>query len=111
MHALIVDTEVVELRPEDDIFDVVSGWYWVPVPEKLHGQIETTWRYDRDTDTFSPPPPFVCSNMDHRTTQYPSYAEQLALLFDDMRDGIIPGKETSKWYAAIQAIKDTYPLE
>ena len=29
MQALIVDTEVVELRPDDEVYTVVSGWYWV----------------------------------------------------------------------------------
>lgn len=44
-----------------------------------------------------------------RFTDYPFVEDQLALLWDDMDAGIIPGKETSKWYAAIKEIKDNNP--
>lgn len=44
-----------------------------------------------------------------RYTEYASVEEQLAILWDDMDAGAIPGKETSMWYAAIKEIKDKYP--
>jgi hypothetical protein len=44
-----------------------------------------------------------------RYTEYASVEEQLAILWDDMDTGSIPGKETSMWYAAIKEIKDKYP--
>ena len=40
---------------------------------------------------------------------YPSIEDQLALLWDDMNNGIIPGKETSTWFASIQEVKDNIP--
>jgi len=45
-----------------------------------------------------------------RYIEYPTNEEQLALLYDDMAAGRIPGAETSQWFAAIKATKDKYPL-
>ena len=44
-----------------------------------------------------------------RYIQYTSVEEQLALLWDDMDAGIIPGKETSAWYSHIKEIKEQFP--
>jgi hypothetical protein len=49
---------------------------------------------------------------EYRRQRYLEYApveEQLALLWDDMDSGKIPGKETSLWYAHIKEIKEKYP--
>lgn len=51
--------------------------------------------------------------VEYRRQRYLEYApleEQMALLWDDMDAGLIPGKETSNWYAAVKEIKDKYPL-
>ena len=45
-----------------------------------------------------------------RFNQYPSIEEQLAMLWDDMDAGLVPGKETSAWYAKIKEIKDAIPV-
>jgi hypothetical protein len=45
-----------------------------------------------------------------RFMQYPALEEQLALLYDDMEAGNIPGKDTSAWFAAIKSVKDQYPV-
>jgi len=42
-----------------------------------------------------------------RFDKYPKLEAQLALLWDDMDAGIIPGKETSSWYASIKSVKDS----
>ena len=44
-----------------------------------------------------------------RYNEYPTNEEQLALLYDDMAAGRIPGAETSQWFAKIKATKDKYP--
>jgi len=44
-----------------------------------------------------------------RFNEYPKIEDQLALLWDDMDKGIIPGKETSSWFASIQEVKNNIP--
>ena len=44
-----------------------------------------------------------------RYLHYPALECQLALLWDDMDAGKIPGKETSSWYAAIKTTKEAIP--
>ena len=44
-----------------------------------------------------------------RYLHYPALESQMALLWDDMDAGRIPGKETSEWYAAIKATKENIP--
>lgn len=40
-----------------------------------------------------------------RERAYPSLAAQLDMLYHDMENGIIPGKETSTWFSSISKIK------
>jgi len=108
MKALIVDAEVVQLQEEE--FPVVSGWYWVPVPEKIRGEIEGGWLYDRETDTFRPNP-IESEEPSYdllRTEAYPNHSDQFDMLWHMMDDETIPGKG-SVWYNAIKAVKDKYP--
>lgn len=44
-----------------------------------------------------------------RYLQFASVEEQLALLWDDLHLGNIPGKETSLWYAHVKEIKEQFP--
>lgn len=44
-----------------------------------------------------------------RYLQYPCIEEQLALLWDDMDAGKIPGKETSEWFAKVKEVKENIP--
>jgi len=44
-----------------------------------------------------------------RYHQYPVLEEQLALLWDDMNSGKIPGKESSEWFKKIQEVKNDIP--
>lgn len=44
-----------------------------------------------------------------RFKEYPKIEDQLALLWDDMNSGVIPGKETSTWFASIQEVKNNIP--
>ena len=113
MHALIVDTEVVELRPDDEVFTVVSGWYWVPVPEKFESEIDTLdWTYDRETDTFKKKPPYQSTGLEDRLGNYPTFGEQFDMLWNDINDGKLgEDAKSGSWYLAIKAVKDKYPLQ
>ncbi len=44
-----------------------------------------------------------------RFNEYPEGYEQLDLLWNDLDQGRIPGKETSEWYRIIKEVKDKYP--
>lgn len=45
----------------------------------------------------------------HRYLAYPELEVQLAMIYDDMAAGRIPGAETSEWFATIKEIKEKYP--
>lgn len=44
-----------------------------------------------------------------RAKTYPSPAAQLDMLYHDMENGIIPGKETSTWFESISNVKNLLP--
>lgn len=44
-----------------------------------------------------------------RAGQYPEIGEQLDSLWHDLDDGVISGKDTSEFYAAIKVVKDANP--
>jgi hypothetical protein len=44
-----------------------------------------------------------------RETDYPKISAQLDMLYHDMENGIIPGKENSTWFAAISKTKNMLP--
>ena len=44
-----------------------------------------------------------------RKQEYPDFAEQLDMLYHDMDAGIIPGKETSKWFEKVKEVKENNP--
>jgi len=100
-YALIVEGKVNKVY--DEPFDVAQPWYFVMCPEDT--QEDST--YDPLTDRFTSPPersiPYTAMR------NYPSTSEQLDMLWHDMDEGRIPGKDTSAWYLEIKTIKDTYP--
>jgi len=44
-----------------------------------------------------------------RAGQYPEIGEQLDKLWHDLDDGVISGKDTSEFYAAIKVVKEANP--
>jgi len=44
-----------------------------------------------------------------RFKEFPEGWQQLEMLWDDIDQGRLPGKETSSWYKAIKDVKDKYP--
>ena len=47
--------------------------------------------------------------IESRRSEYVDVKKQLDLLWHDMNEGRIPGKEDSKWFAGIKEIKEKYP--
>jgi hypothetical protein len=98
--ALIVDGEVNQVT--DEPFDVSEPWYWAQCPDK----VETEWKYDAVLGFKAPkyvaPDPAM-------SRDYPSYSEQLDMLWHDMNEERIPGKDTSEWYLMVKGIKEAHP--
>ena len=47
--------------------------------------------------------------VESRQSEYVDVKKQLDLLWHDMNEGRIPGKEDSKWFVGIKEIKEKYP--
>jgi hypothetical protein len=91
----------------DKRFDVHENYMWVEGPD-TYDQL-TEYRYNPTTnkieEVINPPGPFETE----RRMSYPGAGDQFDHLWHDMDQGIIPGKESSAWYQAIKAIKDSIP--
>jgi len=44
-----------------------------------------------------------------RFSEFPEGWQQLEMIWDDIDQGRLPGKETSEWYKTIKAVKEKYP--
>jgi hypothetical protein len=91
-------------------FDVHEGFMWVDGPYELEPKTtEADYHYnfqDREIQKVEPTPaPYDLA----RRMEYPDVADQLDMLFHDMETGLVPGKETSAWYATVKSVKESYP--
>ena len=66
--------------------------------------IATIWEADRLRKPEAIPPYDLS-----RRVEFFNYEEQLDMLWHDIDEGRLPGKETSKWYAHIKAVKEEHP--
>ena len=94
----------------DARFEVHEDFMWVEGPYEVAKGTDAPdyWYYpnDREIRRVVPKPPSYDLS---RRMEYPNISEQLDMLFHDMESGIVPGKDTSSWYAAIKSIKENYP--
>ena len=51
----------------------------------------------------------INDNLGYRRVNYPSVQEQLDMLWHMVDQGVIPGKESSVWYATIKQVKEDLP--
>jgi hypothetical protein len=91
-------------------FDVHEGFMWIEGPYELEPKTtEGDYFYnfqDREIQKVeSKPSPYDLS----RRMEYPELSDQLDMLFHDMETGLVPGKDTSTWYAAVKLVKENYP--
>lgn len=91
-------------------FDVHEGFIWVDGPYELEPKTtEADYHYnfqDREIQKVeSKPSPYDLA----RRMEYPGVEEQLDMLFHDMETGLVPGKESSDWYAAVKLVKENNP--
>ena len=97
-HALIVNNEVNQIT--DQPFDVAKPWYWAQCPD----DVKEGYSYDAVKNKFSAPklkPPTYA-----QLRIYPTYNEQLDMLYHDIKSGNL---ENGTWIAAIDAVKNEYP--
>jgi hypothetical protein len=91
-------------------FDVHEGFMWIEGPYELEPKTtEGDYFYnfqDREIQKVElKPTPYDLS----RRMEYPKLSDQLDMLFHDMETGLVPGKDTSTWYAAVKLVKENYP--
>ncbi len=88
------------------IFDDGTGWgieckdpskYGVTYIEAMDMLIQLQEKYDN------------LRYRERRREEYPELTEQLDMLWHDMNEGRISGKENSKWFDSIKKIKDSHP--
>jgi hypothetical protein len=98
-------TQIVDSA--DKRFDVHENYVWVEGPATF--KEVTEYCFNPDTNQIEeivyPGNPFDVE----RKMSYPDAGDQFDHLWHDMDQGIIPGKESSTWYQAVKAIKESIP--
>ena len=94
----------------DARFEVHEDFMWVRGPYEIEKWCEAPeYHYNLGTGQIEkkelPVPPYDLE----RRIKYDMFAEQLDMLWHDIDEGRLPGKETSKWYAHIKAVKEEHP--
>ena len=90
-------------------FEVHENFMWIDGPYEVARGTDTAdyWYYENDREVrLVPvkPPSYDLS----RRVAYNAVQNQLDMLYHDMKNGLIPGKETSTWFAYIDSIKEQY---
>ena len=91
-------------------FDVHEDFIWIDGPYELpKGTDAPDFWYnfeDREVKRRVPPPaPYDLS----RRLSFETIQNQLDMLYHDMEQGLIPGKESSTWFAHVKSVKEQHP--
>lgn len=103
---------IIEMKKggTDVRFEVHEGFFWVEGPYELEPKTtEADYFYnfqDRSIDRVQYKEPSYDLS---RRMEYPQLSDQLDMLFHDMESGLVPGKDTSSWYAAVKSVKENHP--
>lgn len=90
-------------------FEVHENFSWVDGPYTIEEGTDAAdyWYYENDREvrllTFKEPSYDLSRRM-----AYGSIQTQFDMLFHDMNNGLIPGKENSTWFSHINSIKEQY---
>ena len=94
----------------DDQFEVHEDFMWVQHLEEIDkGLGEADYEFNRATNQLQKIVREPTAYDLARKQEYPDFAEQLDMLYHDMDAGIIPGKETSKWFEKVKEVKENNP--
>ena len=94
----------------DSRFEVHEDFMWVTGPEEVEkGCDSVEYRYNMGSGQVERKPEAIPPYDLSRRVEFFNYEEQLDMLWHDIDEGRLPGKETSKWYAHIKAVKEQYP--
>ena len=91
-------------------FEVHEDFFWVEGPYELEPKTtEADYFYDFQNRSIEKVQPREVPYDLGRRMEYPDVADQLDMLFHDMESGLVPGKDTSAWYAAVKSVKENHP--
>lgn len=94
----------------DEQFEVHEDFMWVQYLEEIDkGLGEPDYQFNRATNEIQKIVREPTAYDLARKQEYPDFAEQLDMLYHDMDSGIIPGKETSKWFEKVKEVKENNP--
>lgn len=101
-----IDVAIKKLRPgaKFSLYNMeISGWEdsegrEPPTTEEILAQMEI----DKKLHDY-----YMYQQL--RFKEFPEGWQQLEMLWDDIDQGRLPGKETSVWYRTIKDVKDKYP--
>ncbi len=94
----------------DDQFEVHEDFMWVQYLDEIEkGLGEADYVFNRATNEIQKIVREPTAYDLARKQEYPDFAEQLDMLYHDMDAGIIPGKETSKWFEKVKEVKENNP--
>jgi len=104
-----VDTAIKALRPGCKYEVSVGGgeytytkwWHPDKLPPPTKKEIDAELEYQKKLAVYYQ---YAYS----RCAEYPDGFEQLDMLWHDMKNGVIPGKEGS-WFKSIEAVKEKFP--
>ena len=91
-------------------FEVHENFSWVDGPYTKEEGTDAAdyWYYENDREVRRlqiKEPSYDLS----RRLAYDSVENQLDMLYHDMKNGLVPGKETSTWFAHVNSIKEQHP--
>ena len=104
--------QVIEFKEGDESvrFEVSPELTWVEGPETIEEGLQPPdYQYDEETEVISKRTYAAPSYDLSRRLDYPSVEEQLDLLWHDMDEGRIAGKDTSRWFGALKSVKNANP--
>ena len=111
MYALVNKRNGAVWQFSAETFEVHESQSWVDVPDEVFDETvdPADWKWNAETEMIekivyeAPPVDAV------RRFEFPDIGDQLDLLWHDMDEGRIAGKDTSNWYAVVKNIKDRNP--
>lgn len=94
----------------DARFEVHESFMWVEGPYELAKGTDAPdyWYHSDDREirrNIPRPTPYDLN----RRMSYESIENQLDMLYHDMEAGLVPGKESSTWFAHVKSVKDQIP--
>ena len=89
-------------------FEVHEDFIWVDGPSEVDKGTDAPDYFYEDLKIKRRPAVSAPYDLS-RKSAYDALSNQLDMLYHDMEQGIIPGKEQSSWFAHVKSVKENYP--